>query len=121
MKRIIAIVMTICLMASVLCVPAFALNEAPIPMGVVIRISALKKGEDSPVAIENGEFYSFEDGWNRAMELATDEDAGYDRIVVENAQIFTNTKTVQELMLVPSSAANGGRRTQTFHIPNQNL
>ena len=70
-------------MASVLCIPAFALIEAPTPMGVVIRISALKKGKDSPVAIENGEFYSFEDGWNRAMKLAGDRTNGYDRIVVD--------------------------------------
>lgn len=51
----------------------------------------------------------------------TVEHPGYDRIVVEDAQIFTNTKTVQELMLVPSSSANGGRRTETFIVPNQNL
>lgn len=46
---------------------------------------------------------------------------GYDRVVVEDAQIFTNTKTVQEMMLVPSSPANGGRRTETFIVPGQNL
>ena len=81
-------------------------------------------GYTSPVSVETPDDTGIAPSDTQVPYTAvtiTVEHPGYDRIVVENAQIFTNTKTVQELMLVPSSAANGGRRTQTFHIPNQNL
>ena len=55
------------------------------------------------------------------LVTVTVEQPGYDRIVVEDAQVFTDTKTVQELMLVPSSSANGSRRTETFLVPKQDL
>jgi hypothetical protein len=71
--------MTICLIASALSVTAFAADPA------VLRVSALKSGKTTPVLI--GEYTSFEDGWNAAMEIAGDSGEmkknGYDRIVVD--------------------------------------
>lgn len=86
MKRIFAIIMTICLMASVLSVPAFALKEAPTPIGAVLRVSAQKK-DGTSVAIPNADFTSFEQGWEAAILLAMNGDKmdaeGYDRVVVD--------------------------------------
>lgn len=76
MKKILAIIMTVCLLASALCITAFAASD-------VLTISALVKGK--PVVI--GSYTNFEDGWNDAMEIAGDEDEmkknGYERIVVD--------------------------------------
>ncbi|MBR0443132.1 MAG: hypothetical protein IIX15_02205, partial [Clostridia bacterium] len=78
MKKVLAILVTICLMASVLCMPAFAASD-------VLTISAIKRGTPNPVVI--GSYDNFEDGWNAAMKLAGDEDEmkenGYERIVVD--------------------------------------
>ena len=79
MKKIFTLFLALCLVASALCLPAFA---ADIP---VLRVSALKSGETNPVLI--GEYTSFEDGWNAAMKIAGDRGEmkknGYDRIVVD--------------------------------------
>ena len=76
MKRILAIIMTVCLLASALCITAFAASD-------VLTISAIVKGK--PVVI--GSYDNFEDGWNAAMKLAGNEDEmkenGYERIVVD--------------------------------------
>ena len=76
MKRLLAIIMTVCLLASVLCITAFAASD-------VLTISAIVKGK--PVVI--GSYDNFEDGWNAAMKLAGDKDEmkenGYERIVVD--------------------------------------
>ena len=76
MKRIWAIIMTVCLLASALCITAFAASD-------VLTISAIVKGK--PVVL--GSYTNFEDGWNAAMKLAGDEDEmddnGYERIVVD--------------------------------------
>ena len=91
MKKIFAILMTICLMVnvfSVASITAFAalLTELDAsPVGVVLRVSAVKSGETNPVLV--GDYNSFEDGWNVAMEKAKDrkylDDNQYDRIVVD--------------------------------------
>ncbi len=76
MKKFLAILMTVCLLAAMLCVTAFAASD-------VLTISAIVKGK--PVVI--GSYGNFEDGWNAAMKLAGDEDEmkenGYERIVVD--------------------------------------
>ena len=81
MKKIFAIIMTICLMASALCVTTFAADEPA--TGVVMTVSGLTK--DGPVKIED--YTSFEAGWNFAMEKAKDskylDNNQYDRIVVD--------------------------------------
>ena len=76
-----AMIMTICLMASALCVTTFAADEPA--TGVVMTVSGLTK--DGPVKIED--YTSFEAGWNFAMEKAKDskylDNNQYDRIVVD--------------------------------------
>ena len=84
MKKFLAILLAICMMATLLCVPAFAAepaDELPKPAaGTVLRITAMK-GDSIELV---GDHTSFEDGWNDAMEYANDmEDYGYDRIVVD--------------------------------------
>ena len=81
MKKFLAILMAICMMASLLCVPAFAADELPAPAaGVVLRITAIK-GDGIEFI---GDHTNFKDGWNEAMEYANDmEDYDYDRIVVD--------------------------------------
>ena len=83
MKKILTIIVAICLIASVICITAFA-ADAP-AAGVVLRVSALKKDGTTTVVIED--YKSFEDGWNAAMELADNRSEmkknSYDRIVVD--------------------------------------
>ena len=87
MKKIFAILVAICIMASLLCVSAFAAEPAdklPEPAaGTVLRITAIK-GDDT---VLEGDYTSFEDGWNAAMTLAGDKSKmknnGYDRVVVD--------------------------------------
>lgn len=77
MKKIFAILMTICLLAGALSITAFAADEP------VMTVSGLTK--DGPVKI--GDYTSFEAGWNFAMEKAKDskylDNNQYDRIVVD--------------------------------------
>ena len=77
MKRIFAILMTICLLAGALSITAFAADEP------VMTVSGLTK--DGPVKI--GDYTSFEAGWNFAMEKAEDskylDTNQYDRIVID--------------------------------------
>ena len=72
MKKFLAILMAICMMATLLCVPAFAADaadELPAPAaGTVLRITAIK-GDSIELV---GDHTSFEDGWNEAMEYAND-------------------------------------------------
>ena len=63
MKKIFAILMTVCLMVSMLCVSAFAAEP-----------SAVMKVQ---YGSEVKEFSNFEDGWNYAMEQANDEKEVY--------------------------------------------
>ena len=82
MKKIFAIIMTVCLLASVLCITALA-ADAPTD-DVVLRVSALKK-DDSIVVVQD--YTVFEDGWNAAMELASNSKEmntnDYARVVVD--------------------------------------
>jgi hypothetical protein len=88
MKKIFAILMTICLLVSVIsttAVTAFAAGEPSNEpaAGTVLRYSALKKGETTPTVL--GDYNNFEDGWNDAMELAGDtkQMKAYDRVIVD--------------------------------------
>ena len=82
MKKFLAILMAICMLASTLCIPAFAANEPA--AGTVLRVSALKKDGTTKFIKD---YTVFDDGWNDAMELAGDrdemDDNNYDRIVVD--------------------------------------
>ena len=81
MKKIFAVIMIVCLMASMLCVTAFAAEPAS---DVVLRESALKK-DDSIVLIND--YTNFAEGWTAAMEMAANKklmkNNDYDRIVVD--------------------------------------
>ena len=83
MKKIFAILVTICLMASVLSVTAFAAlleNFDEVPVGVVLRVSGLgKDGTAAPDSVRD--YHNFADGWNAAIEEALTNN--YDRIVVD--------------------------------------
>lgn len=88
MKKIIAIIFAICLMAGVLCVSTFAADE-PVKNepaeGTVLRISGMKKNDDELEFV--ADHSSFEDGWNAAMDLADDrselQSKGFIRVVVD--------------------------------------
>ena len=52
----------------------------------------------------------------------TAEEASYGRILVRNAQVFSDTETVQEFMLIPSPMLpEQYAQTEVFSIPPQNL
>ncbi len=108
MKKFLAILMTICLLASALSVTAFAASD-------VLTISAIVKGKTAPVVI--GSYTNFEDGWNAAMKLAGDEDEmkknAYDRVVVD---IYTDWNAVNEEFT--DDWINGdGFKNDTIYIP----
>ena len=83
MKKILAIIMVVCMMAGVLYVPALAAEPAS---DVVIRVSALTK-DGTVIAIENSDYKTFVEGWEAAVLLATNPDLmdqnHYERIVVD--------------------------------------
>ena len=95
MKKFLAILMSICMMASLLCVPVFAADpadELPKPAkGTLLRITAIK-GDDTVLV---GDHTNFEDGWNAAMDIAGDvsemKKNNYDRIVVDFYASWTAT------------------------------
>ena len=82
MKKLFALIIALCLMASTLCITAFA-TDAP-TNGEVLRVSAEKK-DGTLVVIKD--YMILEEGWNAAMELADDHDEmkknDYNRIVVD--------------------------------------
>ena len=119
MKKILSILITICLLASALSLSAFAalLTEFDAaPVDAVLRISALKSGETTPVII--GEYTNFEDGWNDAMELAKDKagmrKADYDRIVVD---LYTDWKADNEGRFSDDWNNGPGFDNDTIYVP----
>lgn len=57
-----------------------------------------------------------------ALVNITAEEARYGRILVQNAQVFSDTQTVQEFMLIPTPALpEQYGQTEIFSIPPQNL
>ena len=79
MKKIFAIFMTICLLASALCVTAFAADP------VVMSVYGLKKDGETKVILDT--FTDFSVGWEAVVDYAEDHDtmdiSGYERIVVD--------------------------------------
>ena len=107
MKKIFAILMTICLLAGALSITAFAADEP------VMTVSGLTK--DGPVKI--GDYTSFEAGWNFAMEKAIDneylENNDYDRIVVD---LLTDWNANAEGEFGDSDGV--GFRQSTIYVPD---
>ena len=81
MKRIFAILMTICLLAGALSITAFA-AEAPAE-GVVIRVSAKDKKTSKDVVIKD--YTEFDEGWEGAIDFALSEEEmeKYSRVIVD--------------------------------------
>ena len=75
MKRIFAILMTICLLAGALSITAFAADEPA--AGTVMRVRR-QRGSNEPTFV--ADYDNFEEGWNEAMELA---DSISDRVIVD--------------------------------------
>ena len=92
MKKIFAIVMTVCLLAGTLCIGAFA-AETPSD-GIVMRVSGLKRGGDGTL-VEIAGYQSFAEGWEAATDFARDVEymtnGDYDRIVVDLLADWTAT------------------------------
>ena len=107
MKKILSILMTICLLVSALSVTAFAASD-------VLTISAIVKGK--PVVI--GSYDNFEDGWNAAMKLAGDEDEmkenGYERIVVD---LHTDWKANKDGQFSDDWINGKGFDNDTIYVP----
>ena len=108
MKKIFAILMTICLLAGALSITAFAADEP------VMTVSGLTK--DGPVKI--GDYTSFEAGWNFAMEKAKDskylDNNQYDRIVVD---LFADWKANEEGVFGDDDGV--GLPEYTIYIPEK--
>lgn len=79
MKKIIALLMTICLVAGAFCISAFAADK------IVMRVSADPIIGDKNIVL--GEYDNCQDGWNDAMRIARDADEmkenNYEYIVVD--------------------------------------
>ena len=87
MKKFFTILMTICLMVGVFSVASITASAEEAPASdVVIRVSAQKK-DGKIVEIENGDFNSFVEGWEAAVDLANDhtklDENNYDYVVVD--------------------------------------
>ena len=108
MKRIFAILMTICLLAGALSITAFAADEP------VMTVSGMTK--DGPVKI--ADYTSFEAGWNFAMEKAKDskylDNNQYDRIVVD---FFADWKANEEGVFGDDDGV--GFPEDTIYIPEK--
>ena len=90
MKKFFAILMAICMMASMLCVPAFAAGETyeskdelPAPAAdVVIRVTAIKGDK----IVHVGDYTNFEDGWFNAIHEGLPRQTKttkYERMIVD--------------------------------------
>ena len=81
MKKIFAIIMTICLLAGALCVPTLAATSS----NDVIRVSGLKRDGSTIVEIES--YQTHAEGWEAANDFARDraymQNGNYERIVVD--------------------------------------
>ena len=75
-------ILTVCIVTAMLCVTAFATNSTA--SDVVLRVSATTKNGDTVLV---NDYKSFEDGWNAAMELASNfkelNNKGYTRVIVD--------------------------------------
>ncbi len=83
MKKFLAIIMTLFLMAGALSITAFAEEELPEPAeGTLIRVTAIKGDETVLV----GDYTNFENGWHKAIHEglpAQTKKTKYERIIVD--------------------------------------
>jgi hypothetical protein len=121
MKKIFAIIMTICLLAALLCVPAFAASNEPAnnepAANIVLRVSALKTDgspNDLPVVIKD--YDNFQDGWNYAMELAGDEDVMKEKSTDALSLIFMPTGKPMRTVSLPKKYGTATVSTTTQSV-----
>ena len=81
MKKLFAMIMMLCLLASALSISVFAAEEPA--SGVVLRVSATVKDGWENVKIQD--YTNFEEGWEAAVTFARNEDSmkNYSRVVVD--------------------------------------
>ena len=120
MKKFLAILMTICMMVSALSVPTFAAlleNLDAVPVGAVLRISTLTRGETTPVTYK--EYYDFKDGWNEAMAIAKNDDykaKGLDRVIVD---IYADWEANKDGQFTDDWLGGPGFDNDTIYIPEE--
>jgi hypothetical protein len=122
MKKLFAILITICLLAGALSISTSAalLSELDaVPVGTVLRVSALKKTASDKLETQVlKDFVSFQDGWNYAMEIAGDDDEmddnEYERIVVD---LLADWKANEKGEFVGSDGE--GFENSTIYIPQE--
>ena len=83
-------------------------------------------GLTDPVAIETPPRAERRSDQNTSVPYAVidirAEHLGFDRVIVQNAQVFPDTETRQELSLIPTpELPSSFDRTETFVVPPQNL
>ena len=109
MKKIFAILMTICLLAGALSITAFAADEP------VMTVSGMTK---DGTTVKIADYTSFEAGWNFAMEKAKDskylDNNQYDRIVVD---FFADWKANEEGVFGDDDGV--GFPEDTIYIPEK--
>ena len=108
MKKFLAILMAICMVATLLCVPAFATDNSPAP-GTVLRISALTGSGD---IVTLGDHDNFEDGWNEAIGIA--KNLGYNRVIVD---FYADWKANTDGEFTDDSKNGDGFDNDTIYIP----
>ena len=108
MKKIFALLMTVCLLVGALCVAAFAAEapqDAPAP-DTVMRVSALKN-DDTTVKIND--YTNFEIGWNAAIDTALAN--SYKRVIVD---FYANWNAAGSVF---GSDSGNGFDNETIYIP----
>ena len=111
MKKIFAIILTLCLLVSTLCITSFAAE------GAIIRVSGLKEDGET-VEIENGDFKDFAEGWEAAVDFAKDhsymDNNKYERIVVD---LLADWNANEKGEFVKSSS--DGFKNSTIYVPSE--
>ena len=118
MKKIFAILMTICLLAGALSITAFAAEEPA--EGVVMRVSGVEQTTQNAFTTTFlQDFDNFQDGWNYAMGIAGDEDEmednKFDRILVE---IYADWSANTDGEFTEEIFNGAGFKNDTIYIPS---
>ena len=113
MKKLLTILMVLCLL--VCGVTALTVSAADEPAnepepGTVLRVGGLKKNGTTVVI---GDYKSFEDGWNYAMDLASDSKSLKESAYERAASSPTIGSTVTASKTIPSISPRAQRQPST--------
>lgn len=119
MKKILAILMTICLLTSALSISASAAEEtlSDPAEGTLLRVTATK-GEDTVLI---GDYTNFEEGWNIAVKegrTTRTKFTGYERVIVD---FYTDWISADDGNFTDDKWQEGNRlgfNNDTIHIPD---